>query len=111
MLSGSYTVTSRTGNAALQPMLTAASAEQALRRRIMAELLRAMPTTGQSLSVDVDIPAHSVVLSGAVQTFHAKQVVLHSCRQFAMGMNVIDTVVVDDFVSPPCWRNTASSRR
>lgn len=115
MLPGSYEVTSLTRLAPVSAVVRGARAttspEQELRRHILAELLRAMPTTGQNVSIDVDVPGRSVVVSGVVRSFHAKQLVLHSCRRLATGLKVIDTVAVDEVVSSPCWRKAAPSRR
>lgn len=89
------------------PLSGAMQPERVLRSQILAALLRAMPTTGHDLDIDVDFTTGDVVLSGTVRTFHTKQVVLHSCRQLATGLNVIDAVTVDDVVRTPCWRRAA----
>ena len=73
----------------------------------MSALLRAMPTTGHDLDIDVNFATGDVLLSGTVRTFHTKQVVLHSCRQLATGLNVIDAVNVGDVVRTPCWQTAA----
>jgi hypothetical protein len=81
--------------------------EHVLRNQMLSALLRAMPTTGHDLDIDVDFVTGDVLLSGTVRTFHAKQMVLHSCRQLATGLNVIDAVTVDDVVRSPCWQRKA----
>ncbi len=78
--------------------------EHPVRRRILAALLRQMPTTGHKLEIEVDPIARSLVLSGVVRTFHTKQVVFHSCQRLAMEYDVVDALTVDEGVSPPCWR-------
>ncbi|MES1213657.1 MAG: hypothetical protein ABUL64_03645 [Singulisphaera sp.] len=103
MISGPYRSTAIENFPGVGPKSGDVSKEQSLRRRILAALLHKMPTTGQRIDVEVDLEAGSLVLSGAVRTFHAKQVIHYSCQQLAPEFRVSDKLVVDEVVSAPCW--------
>ena len=79
------------------------AAEQLLERQIQSSLLRQMPTSGQRLEVAFDALTGALVLSGRVRTFYAKQALYHACRKLAGGYVVVDSLIVDDIVPPPCW--------
>ena len=94
-----------------RPSASALGDEHPLRHRILAALLRQMPTTGHLLEIEVDPIARSLVLSGVVRTFHTKQIVFHSCQRLAMEYDVVDSLIVDEGVSPPCWRKMPTQPR
>ena len=102
-----YVVSSPRALASNSPIVGAAHQAHVLRNWILSAPLRAMPTTGHDLDIDVNFATGDVLLSGTVRTFHTKQVVLHSCRQLAAGLNVIDAVTVGDVVRTPCWQTAA----
>jgi hypothetical protein len=81
-----------------------------LRRRILGDLLRHMPTSGHRLEIEFDTAAAELIVSGVVSTFYAKQTVYRLCQRLATRLDVVDEVVVDT-VPPPCWTKVASSRR
>ncbi len=73
-----------------------------LRSRIATALLQQMPTSGHQLNVEVDAEG-TVVLSGRVRTFYAKQLAYHASQRLAEGHSVIDSMVVDNQATAPCW--------
>ncbi|HEY4310032.1 MAG TPA: hypothetical protein VGN12_11315 [Pirellulales bacterium] len=97
------------------PALTQKSSAQLeelrhLRRRILGELLRQMPTSGHSVEIEFNAAAAELIVSGVVSTFHAKQTVYRLCQRLATRLDVVDEVVVDH-VPPPCWSKVATARR
>jgi hypothetical protein len=53
-----------------------------------------VPGGARDLAVDVRIEPRTVMLTGSVVSFYAKQVLYHLCNQWAPGFRVIDATVV-----------------